>query len=89
MYIGKGKEHERLENVITVTIAMEKAEPFIFEYKGQKFLRFEIAERLNDDQYGNTHAVYVLQRTEAEAASSEVAEPAPEAPKAKRSRKKQ
>lgn len=85
MYIGKAKEHERLENVITVTIAMAKAEEFIFEYKGQKYLRFEVAERLTNDVFGNTHAAYVLQKVGS--VTAEVAEPPQEAPKPKRSRK--
>jgi hypothetical protein len=87
IYIGKAKEHERLEGVITVTIAMAKAEEFIFEYKGQEYLRFEVAERLTNDVFGNTHAAYVLQKVGS--VPAEVAEPAPVAAKPKRSRKKQ
>jgi len=88
IYIGKGKANERLQNVVTVTIAMEKAEEFIFEYKGQKFLRFEVAERLVDDKFGNTHAAYVLAKVVEESATPAVRMQTPDAEKpGKRSRK--
>ena len=65
-YIGKGKANQQIPGIVAVTIAMDKAESFIFEYEGKKYLRFEVAERMNPDQYGNTHTVYVNQMVEDE-----------------------
>lgn len=68
IYIGKGKANKKLANVVTISIAMEEAEAFIFEYEGKKYLRFEVAERKNPDKFGNTHTAYVLARIETEPA---------------------
>lgn len=59
-YIGKGKKSQNF-GIIDVTIALEKADAFIFEYEGKNYLKFQIAERKEADQFGNTHTVYVNQ----------------------------
>jgi hypothetical protein len=57
-YIGKGTKVENLD-IVSVTISMEDAEQFTFEYDGKKFLKFEIAKMLQSDKYGKTHTAYV------------------------------
>jgi len=57
-YIGKGTKVENLE-IVSVTISMEDAEQFTFEYDGKKFLKFEVAKMMQSDKYGKTHTVYV------------------------------
>jgi hypothetical protein len=62
VYIGKGKLNEQFDSIIAVTIAIDKAEAHIFEYEGNKYLKFEVAARREADQFGNTHAVYVSKK---------------------------
>lgn len=62
-YIGKAKKVQNLD-IVQVSINLEKADEFIFEYEGKHYLKFEVAKRLQDDQFGNTHAVYVSKLTE-------------------------
>lgn len=69
-YIGKAKRNEKIEGVLSVTLSMENAEAFIFEYEGKRYLKFEVAVRKETDQYRNTHTVYVNKRIKTE-------EPAP------------
>ena len=57
-YIGSGKKHDSY-NVVKVTIDLEKAKDFIYEYKGKKYLTFDVAERRETDQFGKTHTVSV------------------------------
>lgn len=69
-YIGKAQKNKKIDGLISVTINMENAEAFIFEYEGKRYLKFEVATRKEADKFGNTHTVYVNKRTKAE-------EPAP------------
>lgn len=62
-YIGKGKKVENLD-IVQVSINLEKADEFIFEYEGQHYLKFEVATRKAADNFGNTHTVYVNQMLE-------------------------
>lgn len=64
MYIGKGNANKKIDSIIDVCIDMEKAEAFIFEYNGKKYLKFEMATRMAPDQFGRTHTVYVNKRVE-------------------------
>ncbi len=57
-YIGKGKNHATLD-ITKVTIDMGKAESFIYEYEGRRYLSFEVSKMLNPDEYGKTHTCYV------------------------------
>lgn len=57
-YIGKGKKHETLD-IISVSIEMEKAEKHITEFKGKKYLNFEVATMKEKDKYEKTHTAYV------------------------------
>jgi GH24 family phage-related lysozyme (muramidase) len=65
-YIGKAKRNEKIEGVLSVTLSMETAKAFIFEYEGKRYLKFEVAVRKETDQYGNTHTVYVNKSTKTE-----------------------
>jgi len=44
-YIGKAKRNKKIESVLSVTLSMETAETFIFEYEGKRYLKFEVAAR--------------------------------------------
>jgi len=57
-YIGNGKATQ-FPGVVSVTIDIEKARPFVFEYQGKKYLKFDVAPRREPDQYGKTHSVSV------------------------------
>lgn len=57
-YIGKGKKQENF-NTVQVLINMDEAQSHIFEYKGKKYLKFNVKERSTPDAYGNTHGVSV------------------------------
>lgn len=59
-YIGSGKKHDRFDNIVCVSIDLEKAKKHIFEYKGKKYLKFDVAEKREADQYGKTHSVSVF-----------------------------
>lgn len=58
-YIGSGKQHEKFENIVKVTIDIEKAKPFISEYKGKHYLTFDVSKKRSVDEYGKTHSVSV------------------------------
>jgi len=60
-YIGKGKKVAKLD-IIAVSINMAQAEEFIFEYEGQRYLKFEIAALKEADKFGKTHTAYISQR---------------------------
>jgi hypothetical protein len=56
-YIGSGKKFN--DFVVKVSIDVEKALPFIYEYNGKKYLTFDVATKREIDQYGKTHDVSV------------------------------
>ena len=56
-YIGSGKEVK--EGIVRITIDVEKAEPFFYEYNGKKYLTFTSDKKQEADQYGKTHSAYV------------------------------
>lgn len=58
-YIGSGKRNEKFNNIISVTICINDAEKFVFEYNGKKYLKFDVAEKKEPDQYGKTHSVSI------------------------------
>jgi len=58
-YIGTGKKHEKFDGIVSVTIDIEKAKEFIFEYNGKKYLKFDVAEKKEQDKFGKTHSVSV------------------------------
>lgn len=70
MYIGKGKKNESYD-IVTVSIDMEKAEPHIFEYKGKRYLRFEVATMKNPDEFNRTHTAYVSAKVEGQPENAE------------------
>lgn len=55
-FIGNGKQVEGMD-IVDVTISMETAEAFIFEYEGKKYLRFSVAKRKEASSFGKTHTV--------------------------------
>ena len=63
-YIGKGRKVEDLE-IVTVSIKMEEAEKHIFEYEGNKYLRFEVAALREPDKYDRIHTCYVSKLVDA------------------------
>lgn len=77
-YIGKGKKVANLD-IVAVSINMDEAEKFIFEYEGQRYLKFELATLKEADKFGKTHTAYISQR--------QAETPAVEEPKPKLTRK--
>ena len=57
-YIGKGKQVEGLD-IVKVSINIDKAEEFIHEYKGERYLTLEVAKMKVADDYGKTHTAYI------------------------------
>lgn len=55
-FIGSGKQVEGMA-IVDVTISMETAGAFIFEYEGKRYLRFSVAERKEPNSFGKTHTV--------------------------------
>ncbi len=88
-YIGKGRKVDNLE-IVTVTLKMEEAEKHIFEYEGQKYLKFEVAALQNADKYGRTHTAYISKLVDAvdEGDMATLPESTPEPPKKQGSKKK-
>jgi hypothetical protein len=82
-YIGHGTKHSEYD-IIDVVLNMDKAEAYIFEYEGKRYLKFSVAARKNRSEYGATHTTYVRMKAEEPVAA---AEPAPEKPKATRKRR--
>ena len=58
-YIGSGKQHAKIDGIVSVTIDIEKAKPFVYEYKGKVYLTFDVAIKREPDHYGKTHSVSV------------------------------
>lgn len=56
-YIGNGTQNGQFEGIIDVVIHMEKAEQFIYEHEGKKYLKIQVAQRKQADQFGHTHTV--------------------------------
>jgi len=53
-FIGKGKQ---VKGRIQVNIKMSDAEPFISEYKGEKYLNCTLFPLKQKDQFGKTHTI--------------------------------
>ena len=64
IYIGNGKTNKHREDIVDVTISMEKAQQFISEYKGKKYLTFAVCPRKVADKYGKTHGVSVYEEVQ-------------------------
>lgn len=60
-YIGKGKQVKDFE-MVDVTVKWNDLEKHVFEYEGEKFLRFTVAKMKEPDQYERTHTVYVTEK---------------------------
>jgi len=57
-YIGNGVE--KFEgNIVKVSIDVEKAKPFIYEYNGKKYLTFDVSKLREVNEFGKTHSVSV------------------------------
>ena len=61
-YIGGGKEVTN--GIVRVTIDVGKAESFIYDYNGKKYLTFNVDKNKEPDKYGKTHSVYVSTKEE-------------------------
>jgi hypothetical protein len=71
-YIGHGTKHSEW-NIIDVVLDMDKAQGFVYEFEGRKYLKFSVAQRQERSKYGATHTTYVRKKEE----SPMVAEPEP------------
>ena len=67
-FIGSGKKFN--DFVVKVSIDIEKATPFIYEFNGKKYLTFDVATKRETDQYGKTHDVSVWTKDGAESPQS-------------------
>jgi phage protein D len=59
-YIGKGKQVSGL-SITRVSCKLEDLEKFAFEYKGSKYVVFEVAKMKKADEFGRDYTVYVSQ----------------------------
>lgn len=57
-FIGKGTKVENMD-FVKVAICIDDAEPFFYEYKGKKYLSFEVAQMQKPDEFNKTHTCYV------------------------------
>lgn len=64
-YIGSGKPTEN--NGIKVTLRMDEATPHIYTTDKGTFLTFIVAQKKEVDQFGKTHAAFLMVREEAPA----------------------
>jgi hypothetical protein len=55
---------------VKVTIDVEKALPFVYEFNGKKYLTFDLATKREVDKYGKTHDVSVWTKDGAESPQS-------------------
>jgi len=62
-YIGKGKQVENL-NIVRVTLNYEDLQKHVYEYEGQKYITFEVAQLREPDNFGKTHTAYVSEKVE-------------------------
>jgi hypothetical protein len=67
-FIGSGKKFN--DFVVKVSIDVEKATPFIYEFNGKKYLTFDIATKREVDKYGKTHDVSVWTKDSTESPQS-------------------
>lgn len=66
IYIGNAKTANEEFAIVSVSICIDDAEPHFFEYKGKRYLKFEVAPRKAADAYGNTHTVYLNKKVDSE-----------------------
>ena len=55
-FIGSGKQVADMD-IIDVTLSMQQANAFIYEYEGKQYLRFSVSKRKEASTFGKTHAV--------------------------------
>lgn len=85
-YIGNGKPTKIKPElgIISVTLHMDKVEPFIYKDKdGNRYLTFEVAAKDpakngGKDEFGRTHNVYVITKESGEMETEPDPEPQPE-----------
>ncbi len=56
-YIGNGTQNKQFKTVTDVVIHMDKAEAFIYEHEGKRYLKIQVSKRKKADQFGHTHSV--------------------------------
>lgn len=81
-YIGNAKTANEEFSIVSVSVCIDDAEPHFFEYKGKRYLKFEVAPRKAADDYGNTHTVYLNKKVNSETK----AEPETKKPKAEKAK---
>lgn len=70
-YIGKGKA----QNFgVKVTIQMNKAQQFIYERDGERYLTFFLNEMQEQDKFGRTHTAFVLTKEDTESILQQIEE---------------
>ena len=85
-YIARGRQIGKLD-IVSFTVSLDALTEIAHEYKGKKYVSFEIARLRNTDQNGKTHTMYQFIK-DAQPEVSKVEEPMAETVKPKRSRKK-
>jgi len=58
VYIGKGKVKGLYGNV-EVVINIEEATPHMYEYKGEKYLKFSLGKMKVEDKFGRSHTAFL------------------------------
>ncbi len=61
-YIGNGKAVKEFPGMIEVSINMDDAQEHIFEYSGERYLKFTVSPLQVPTKYGKTHTVYIKER---------------------------
>ena len=64
-YIGKGTQVKDLD-ILKVTVELDTALEYSHEYKGKKYLSFEVARMKQPDEFGKTHTCYVNVKNKAD-----------------------
>lgn len=75
-YIGNGTQNEQFDGIVDVVIHMDKASEFIFEHEGKKYLKIQVSQRKQPDQFGHTHSVsHFTPKAKLEAAAAPAKKP--------------
>jgi hypothetical protein len=56
-YVGNGKEGKY--GYVNFTLDVDKLIPYVFEYKGKKYVKLTMSKKKEVDQYGKSHTVYI------------------------------
>lgn len=56
-YVGNGREGKF--GYVNFTLDVDKLIPYVFEYKGKKYVKLTMSKKKEVDQYGKSHTVYI------------------------------